>query len=86
MDQFVDLCILSGCDYCDSIRGIWILYSIYVLLPPTDVDAQVLLCCSNFICSERRALMHLLHRYRGTDCFKAYPSTWVYRKYTREHQ
>ncbi|XP_023531871.1 flap endonuclease 1 isoform X1 [Cucurbita pepo subsp. pepo] len=22
MDQFVDLCILSGCDYCDSIRGI----------------------------------------------------------------
>ena len=24
MDQFIDLCILSGCDYCDSIRGIWI--------------------------------------------------------------
>lgn len=23
MDQFIDLCILSGCDYCDSIRGIW---------------------------------------------------------------
>ncbi|GAV89464.1 XPG_N domain-containing protein/XPG_I domain-containing protein [Cephalotus follicularis] len=22
MDQFVDLCILCGCDYCDSIRGI----------------------------------------------------------------
>ncbi|XP_058002925.1 flap endonuclease 1 isoform X5 [Hevea brasiliensis] len=22
MDQFTDLCILSGCDYCDSIRGI----------------------------------------------------------------
>ncbi|KAL8541924.1 hypothetical protein ACS0TY_002972 [Phlomoides rotata] len=22
MDQFVDLCILSGCDYCESIRGI----------------------------------------------------------------
>lgn len=22
MDQFVDLCILLGCDYCDSIRGI----------------------------------------------------------------
>ncbi|XP_031403228.1 flap endonuclease 1 isoform X3 [Punica granatum] len=22
MEQFVDLCILSGCDYCDSIRGI----------------------------------------------------------------
>ncbi|KAL9280721.1 putative spleen exonuclease [Arabidopsis thaliana] len=22
MDQFIDLCILSGCDYCDSIRGI----------------------------------------------------------------
>ncbi|XP_010094921.2 flap endonuclease 1 isoform X2 [Morus notabilis] len=21
-DQFIDLCILSGCDYCDSIRGI----------------------------------------------------------------
>merc|ERR1711920_744377 len=21
-DQFVDLCILLGCDYCDSIRGI----------------------------------------------------------------
>lgn len=21
MDQFIDLCILSGCDYCDSIRG-----------------------------------------------------------------
>ena len=22
MDQFVDLCILCGCDYCDSIKGI----------------------------------------------------------------
>ncbi|KAK9147172.1 hypothetical protein Sjap_007075 [Stephania japonica] len=22
MDQFIDLCILSGCDYCDSICGI----------------------------------------------------------------
>ncbi|KAK6139502.1 hypothetical protein DH2020_026762 [Rehmannia glutinosa] len=22
MDQFIDLCILSGCDYCDSIKGI----------------------------------------------------------------
>ncbi|KAI9081048.1 hypothetical protein K1719_037028 [Acacia pycnantha] len=22
MDQFIDLCILSGCDYCDSIRGV----------------------------------------------------------------
>lgn len=21
MDQFIDLCILCGCDYCDSIRG-----------------------------------------------------------------
>lgn len=21
MDQFVDLCILCGCDYCDTIRG-----------------------------------------------------------------
>ncbi|KAL0308009.1 UNVERIFIED_CONTAM: Flap endonuclease 1 [Sesamum angustifolium] len=21
MDQFIDLCILAGCDYCDSIRG-----------------------------------------------------------------
>ena len=21
-DQFVDLCILLGCDYCDSIRGV----------------------------------------------------------------
>lgn len=22
MDQFIDLCILSGCDYCDNIKGI----------------------------------------------------------------
>ncbi|KAE8702690.1 Flap endonuclease 1 [Hibiscus syriacus] len=22
MDQFIDLCILSGCDYCETIRGI----------------------------------------------------------------
>lgn len=22
MDQFIDICILCGCDYCDSIRGI----------------------------------------------------------------
>jgi len=22
MDEFIDLCILLGCDYCDSIRGI----------------------------------------------------------------
>jgi len=22
MDQFIDLCILCGCDYCDSIKGI----------------------------------------------------------------
>src|SRR5690606_14025596 len=22
MDQFIDVCILCGCDYCDSIRGI----------------------------------------------------------------
>ncbi|KAG6528293.1 hypothetical protein ZIOFF_010444 [Zingiber officinale] len=22
MDQFIDLCILSGCDYCDSIKGL----------------------------------------------------------------
>ncbi|XP_076933628.1 flap endonuclease 1-like [Bidens hawaiensis] len=22
MDQFIDLCILCGCDYCDNIRGI----------------------------------------------------------------
>lgn len=21
MDQFIDLCILSGCDYCDPIKG-----------------------------------------------------------------
>lgn len=21
MEQFVDLCILCGCDYCDSIKG-----------------------------------------------------------------
>ncbi|KAF5803721.1 putative spleen exonuclease [Helianthus annuus] len=21
MDQFIDLCILCGCDYCDSIKG-----------------------------------------------------------------
>ncbi|KAG6492612.1 hypothetical protein ZIOFF_047577 [Zingiber officinale] len=21
MDQFIDLCILSGCDYCDNIKG-----------------------------------------------------------------
>ncbi|KAL0828233.1 hypothetical protein Bca101_051911 [Brassica carinata] len=26
MDQFIDLCILSGCDYCDSIRGIFLFY------------------------------------------------------------
>jgi hypothetical protein len=24
MDQFIDLCILSGCDYCENIRGIFI--------------------------------------------------------------
>jgi hypothetical protein len=24
MDQFVDLCILSGCDYCENIKGIFI--------------------------------------------------------------
>jgi len=23
MDQFIDVCILSGCDYCESIRGIF---------------------------------------------------------------
>uniref|UniRef100_A0A453ME36 XPG-I domain-containing protein n=1 Tax=Aegilops tauschii subsp. strangulata TaxID=200361 RepID=A0A453ME36_AEGTS len=22
MDQFIDLCILSGCDYCENIKGI----------------------------------------------------------------
>ena len=22
MDQFIDMCILLGCDYCDSIKGI----------------------------------------------------------------
>jgi flap endonuclease-1 len=22
MDQFIDLCILCGCDYCDNIKGI----------------------------------------------------------------
>merc|ERR1719160_1284414 len=22
MDQFIDFCILSGCDYCDTIRGV----------------------------------------------------------------
>jgi flap endonuclease-1 len=22
MEQFIDLCILLGCDYCDSIKGI----------------------------------------------------------------
>ncbi|MCV5824480.1 hypothetical protein OFN33_28880, partial [Escherichia coli] len=22
MDQFIDMCILCGCDYCDTIRGI----------------------------------------------------------------
>lgn len=29
MDQFIDLCILSGCDYCSSIRGTFftLLYS-----------------------------------------------------------
>ena len=21
MEQFIDLCILAGCDYCDTIRG-----------------------------------------------------------------
>ena len=22
MDEFIDLCILLGCDYCDTIRGV----------------------------------------------------------------
>jgi hypothetical protein len=30
MDQFIDLCILCGCDYCDSIKGI--LYQFYSIL------------------------------------------------------
>ncbi len=24
MDQFIDLCILLGCDYCDSIKGTYL--------------------------------------------------------------
>lgn len=34
MDQFIDLCILSGCDYCDSIRGAedsWLLVKLFIL-------------------------------------------------------
>lgn len=32
MDQFIDMCILSGCDYCDSIKGSTTVYFVEVIL------------------------------------------------------
>ena len=44
MDQFIDLCILCGCDYCDSIKGI--LYQFYSIL--LHNLTAFLKCISNF--------------------------------------
>lgn len=34
MDQFIDLCILSGCDYCENIKGV---PASYVFLHTSDI-------------------------------------------------
>ncbi|XP_056865884.1 flap endonuclease 1 isoform X1 [Raphanus sativus] len=39
MDQFIDLCILSGCDYCDSIRGIGGLTALKLIRQHGSIEA-----------------------------------------------
>lgn len=42
MDQFVDMCILLGCDYCDSIKGVLHVHALSVSL---CVSLSLFLCC-----------------------------------------
>lgn len=80
MDQFIDLCILCGCDYCDSIKGI-LINSVSYYAP-------------QFVCiSEMFYLVPLFYlilylclfiRYRGANSSEAYSSTWVHRKHFGE--
>lgn len=40
MDQFIDLCILAGCDYCDTIRGNIIVWTVsFVKRMPVNYQA-----------------------------------------------
>lgn len=38
MDQFIDLCILLGCDYCDSIRGIGPVRAIQLINKHSNIE------------------------------------------------
>jgi flap endonuclease-1 len=39
MDQFIDLCILLGCDYCDSIRGIGPVRAVQLIEKYKNIEA-----------------------------------------------
>jgi len=39
MDQFIDMCILLGCDYCDSIRGIGPVSALKLIREHGSIDA-----------------------------------------------
>jgi len=41
MDQFVDFCILCGCDYCDTIRGIGALTAFKLIKQHKDIETVI---------------------------------------------
>jgi len=41
MDQFVDFCILCGCDYCDTIRGIGALTAYKLIKQHKDIETVI---------------------------------------------
>lgn len=73
MDQFIDLCILSGCDYCESIRGIFSSIFICMMLGPN----LILRLLYKFNMHMYIIQMECCRDWR-TDGFEAHTSTWLY--------
>jgi len=84
MDQFIDLCILSGCDYCDNIRGIFIPAFIQLVLGSSSIlwlwyDRCLYMCIIWII-------INVCHRYWGDDSSEAHTPTRLYWKNTGKHK
>jgi flap endonuclease-1 len=41
MDQFIDICILSGCDYCDNIDGIGSIKALKLISENKDIEGVI---------------------------------------------
>jgi len=84
MDQFIDLCILSGCDYCDNIRGIFCPAFIQRVLGSSSIlwlwyDRYLYMCIIWII-------INVCHRYWGDDSSEAHTPTRLYWKNTGKYK